>query len=107
MNFCLRHFACKCQGSSDCKERIILPPHDECRRMVLTQVGLPTRICVDIRTIVEHQFELDAIHPRLCQELELICPCAGIYPLWVGDATGMPLACDFEGQESLPQLAFM
>ena len=30
MHLCLCYFACKGQGTSDRKERIVLPPYDEC-----------------------------------------------------------------------------
>src|SRR5215471_458314 len=57
-------------GSFSREDRIVLTPHDQCRRLVLTEVCLPLGVPGRVRTVAVEKLQLDllvsgAIHPIL------------------------------------------
>src|SRR5262249_33930601 len=101
MNFRIGDGASEGQGTRDSKKRIVLTPHNERWWMVLAQVCLPIRICCRIRAIVEHEIELDSMHPWFHQKREFVCPSVGVDSLGVRNTGRMALTRHFDRKQSL------
>jgi len=74
---------------------------------VSAQILLPQGIRCHIRTIVEHEIELDSVHPRPLQVYELVRPCIRVDPPGVRRIADVTPTGNFRGKERLPDLLFM
>ena len=99
MHLGLRQVLAVGQRAGDGERKVVLPPHDEGRRLVLPKVGLPSRIRGDIGAVIVEELQLDVDHARSTQERVFALPGLRIDPLGVRALAHVPLPGGLERQE--------
>src|ERR1700730_15322044 len=84
-----RNLALECLSAGRQKERIVLTPHGEERRLVSAEVGLESRVKRDVAFVVAEQVQLRFIGTRACQIEVVQRPAIGGNHRLVGHAVGI------------------
>src|SRR6266851_8286205 len=88
-DYCSRNVALECLRAGRQKERIVLAPHGEKRRLVSAEIGLESRVERDVALVVAKQVQLHFIGARARQIEVVQRPTIGGNHRLVGHAVGI------------------